>query len=144
MLVLFSGSLLLPSLSAPAIVKYEPPTIEQNEQPLEVIVEAHTPLEELFYKEFGVNAHKMLEIARCESGLQQFEKDGTALLSRLGTPDYGLLQINKIWHADAEKMKLDIFNSIEDHLKMGSYILKKQGVGAWSASFHCHKVDVIV
>lgn len=69
-----------------------------------------------------------VEIAIAESGLQQF-KDGKPLISK--TSDVGILQINQVWWKTAEGMGLDIFNSVEDNIKMAKHIFKVQGIDAW-------------
>lgn len=74
----------------------------------------------------------MMAVVQCESGFQQF-KGGAPLQSP--TSDIGVMQINQVHWQEAEKLGLDIFNSVDDNIKMGQIVLEKQGLTAWS----CYK-----
>lgn len=74
----------------------------------------------------------MMAVVQCESGFQQF-KEGAPLQSP--TSDIGVMQINQVHWQEAEKLGLDIFNSVDDNIKMGQIVLEKQGLTAWS----CYK-----
>ena len=76
----------------------------------------------------------MLKIAKCESGLQQFNKKGETLISP--TNDAGLFQINiKTWDNKAKELGLDYRNSVKDNTLMAKHVLDKQGLNAWT----CYK-----
>ena len=76
---------------------------------------------------------RMLDVFRCESGLKQFESDGTVVLSP--TLDVGIAQINlKTWLKKSQLMGLDIINSQEDNLKMAKWIYDNVGEQAWVCS----------
>lgn len=89
---------------------------------------------ELIKENFGVDGDVMLEVARCESGLLQYE-NGKVLKGKT-TPDFGLFQINEIWLLKAEAMGIDIYD-LEGNIKMARYIYDTQGLSAWSASAFC-------
>lgn len=79
---------------------------------------------------FGENADVMKRIAKCESGMRQFDSEGNTITSH--TNDSGLFQINNAtWKKKAEELGLDYINSEDDNIKMAQYILEQQGVGAW-------------
>lgn len=93
----------------------------------------------LIERHFGVGSF-MVDIARCESGLQQFNKDGTVLRGRITPKDIGLFQINEhYWLEESERIGLDIY-SIDGNIKMAEHILKTQGRTAWAWSAHCHGI----
>jgi hypothetical protein len=72
----------------------------------------------------------MLAVLNCESGLKQFESDGTVVLSP--TMDVGIAQINlKSWLKKSQLMGLDIINSEEDNLTMAKFIYDNYGIGQW-------------
>src|SRR3990167_8805937 len=78
----------------------------------------------------GIDSQTMHRIAKCESGFNQFNKDGSPLVSK--TSDVGLMQINQVHWKRAKKLGLDIFNSPIDNLEMAKIIYKEQGYKAWS------------
>ena len=73
---------------------------------------------------------EMIPVLECESRFRQFDENGEPLMS--DTQDVGISQINEIWWAEAEELGLDIFNSLDDNLKMARIIKEKQGIKAWS------------
>lgn len=81
----------------------------------------------------GIDSQTMKNIAKCESGYKQFEKDGSHLISL--TSDVGLMQINQVHWKRAKSLGLDIFNSPIDNWEMAKIIYKEQGFKAWT----CYK-----
>jgi hypothetical protein len=75
------------------------------------------------------NDKRMVKVLKCESQFQQF-KNGKPLMSP--TSDVGISQINQIHWKEAKALKLDIFNSMEDNLKMAKIIYDKEGIKAWT------------
>jgi len=76
-------------------------------------------------------------IAFCESGNEQFEKDGTIKRGRINPQDIGKYQINlKYWKAEAEELGYDLFTE-EGNTQMALYIFNKVGTKAWSWSVKC-------
>ena len=93
-------------------------------------------IEEKIRHRFGDDAEIMLAIAKCESGLRQFDKDGKVITSH--TNDSGLFQINNAtWDKKAKELGLDYKNNIDHNIEMAKYILDKQGKNAWKPSQHC-------
>ena len=68
---------------------------------------------------------------KCESRFKQFWPDGTPKISP--TSDVGIMQINIQHWKEAKSLGLDIFNSVDDNIKMGRIIYDRQGSGAWLA-----------
>jgi hypothetical protein len=83
-----------------------------------------TPQEivEFYFKD---KANIALAIAQCESGQQQFKKDGTVV--RSDTRDSGFFQINDIHLPEAQKMGLDVKNSLYDNIIMAKHIYDTAG-----------------
>ncbi len=74
---------------------------------------------------------RLIEIAKCESKLQQF-KNGKPLMSP--TQDVGVMQINKVHWKRAAQLGLDIFYSTQDNITMGKLILRESGYRAWTCN----------
>lgn len=75
---------------------------------------------------------RMLDVIQCESGFRQFDSSGKTLKSN--TSDYGTMQINQVHLQEAKRLGLDIFNSVEDNIKMGRIIYESQGLHAWTCN----------
>lgn len=76
----------------------------------------------------------MIPVVRCESDFMQYWPNGNPKIST--TDDVGIMQINiPTWSKKAKAMGLDIYNNVDDNIKMGRYILKVQGITAWN----CYK-----
>lgn len=75
------------------------------------------------------NDPRMLKVIQCESQWRQFHNE-KPLISP--TSDVGLLQINQIHWKRAKELGLDIFNSVDDNLKMAKIIYDEQGITAWT------------
>lgn len=71
---------------------------------------------------------RLYKIAKCESGLKQFH-NGKPLMSP--TSDVGIMQINQVHWNEAKRLGLNIFDNIEDNIKMAKIILAQQGYTAW-------------
>ena len=80
---------------------------------------------------FGAQASLMKAMFTCESGLRQFNDDGSLLVSR--TEDLGIAQINLIWWDKAAELGYDI-TTLYGNLMFAKYILDTQGLGAWSCA----------
>lgn len=79
----------------------------------------------------------LLEIARCESRLRQFDSKGNVLRGLIDHDDTGLFQINRRYHlADSRKMGLNI-DTIEGNIAYGKYLYSKKGTQPWNASKGC-------
>ncbi len=79
----------------------------------------------------------MVKIATCESGLKQFETDGSVRTGKVNPLDKGLFQINEKYHLDnAKKMGLDIY-TVEGNIHYAEYLHQKNGYSDWKASKPC-------
>lgn len=93
-------------------------------------------LNSLISEEFGKDSI-MHRVARCESTYRHFYSDTTNQVVVSKTQDYGLFQIHApLWGRVATKLGYDIYSPY-GNVKMASYILKTQGLQAWSASKPC-------
>lgn len=93
-------------------------------------------IKSLIKAEFGANYVRYEGIAGCESGLRQFNKDGTVLRGVVNPHDIGVFQINSvIWGPTAEKLRLDIYTT-EGNIEMAKYISQVQP-NAWYLSEGC-------
>lgn len=74
----------------------------------------------------------MVNVAKGESGLQQWHSDGSLVTGRVDPRDSGLFQINSgYWDAEAKRLGLDYKNDIVDNVKMARHIADTQGITAW-------------
>lgn len=93
-------------------------------------------VEEEVIHEFGLNS-PMYRIAQCESRFRQFDASGGILRGIENPLDRGVYQINeKYWLEESIKQNYDIF-TITGNIQMARYILRTQGLNAWSASKFC-------
>lgn len=86
-------------------------------------------IQEKVEKEF-IDVPKMSSVILCESKFRQFTLNGKTLRSK--TSDIGVMQINQVHWKEAESLGLDIWNSVDDNIKMGRIIFQKQGIKAWT------------
>ncbi len=77
----------------------------------------------------------MHEIARCESRMHQFDKDGSVKIGEI-TPDRGLFQVAPLWVPELKKAGIDP-DTLEGNVQAARYIYNRQGLAAWSSSEHC-------
>lgn len=74
---------------------------------------------------------EMVTVVACESRYRQFGANGKPLISK--TNDVGVAQINiPTWGGEAQKLGLDIYNSVDDNLVMARIVYTKQGISAWT------------
>jgi len=74
----------------------------------------------------------MVSVAKGESGLKQWHKDGRVVRGVITPEDTGLFQINtSYWGREAKRLGLDYENSIVDNVKMARHIYDTQGITAW-------------
>ncbi len=82
---------------------------------------------------------QLIAVAKCESGLRQWDDTGMVLQGRIVSQDRGGLQINEHYHKeDALALGYDI-EALEGNLGFGIYLYKKNGLRDWSASSKCWK-----
>ena len=111
-------------------------TIVLDKNSVETEIKEKT-IEEIIQEEFA-DTPIMIEVARCESHLKQFERDGLTVLRGKITPeDVGVFQINEYFHLSSSKqMKLDI-HTLEGNIAYAKYLYKTQGTQPWRASKAC-------
>ena len=76
----------------------------------------------------------LVAIAECESGMQQFNSNGTVVRSK--THDLGLFQINLSHKKEAESMGYDIMTP-EGNTAYAIYLYNTQGTSPWNSSKRC-------
>ena len=84
-----------------------------------------------------LSATPLISVARCESGLRQFNFDGTVILGKVNPLDKVILQINTKYHQqEADTLGYDL-DTLEGNLKFGRWLYEHQGLQPWSASSDC-------
>lgn len=79
----------------------------------------------------------LVDIARCESNFQQFDKDGKLIRGRVDNADVGVMQINERYHADmAKKLGIDIY-TVEGNVHYAKHLYDELGSKPWNASSKC-------
>ena len=79
----------------------------------------------------------MIEIAKCESGLRQFDWRGNALRGGMGSKMVGVFQIHADVHREtADLMGLDI-DTLEGNIAYARRLYDKEGTGPWISSSSC-------
>ncbi len=79
----------------------------------------------------------LIPICKCESGLRQFNKDGTVLRGRVNKLDVGICQINTHYHGQqALAMNLDL-ETESDNITYANYLYSTQGSTPWDWSKSC-------
>ncbi len=92
---------------------------------------------ESYLREEYANMPIMIEIARCESTMKHFGKDGKVIRGRVTPDDIGVMQINQYYHGDsAKRMGIDIY-TVEGNVEFAKYLYGKYGSSPWSASASC-------
>lgn len=123
---------LVPSLTLITVFCLIPKTIEES--PQKEIASAKIIVE----KPKLVIPQALLDIAKCESGDKQFNKDGTVKRGEINNKDIGRWQINeKYWLKKSQELGFDIYTP-EGNLQMGLWIYNNYGVKPWSWSASCH------
>ena len=80
---------------------------------------------------------ELIAVARCESGLRQFNSDGSVLRGVVNSLDIGLFQLNLKYHGEqAKKLGYDIF-TIEGNVGYAKKLYKESGLKSWYLSQFC-------
>ena len=80
---------------------------------------------------------EMIEIARCESGLRQFDENGEVLRGKINPKDVGIFQINEYYHLEASRaLGYDIYTR-EGNIGYAIYLYNLQGTQPWNWSRGC-------
>lgn len=89
---------------------------------------------------YFADAPVMIEIARCESEMRQFNADGTALMGGAGKKMVGLYQIHTGVHTSmARSLGLDL-DTVEGNLAYARYLYENEGTVPWNSSGACWRV----
>ena len=94
-------------------------------------------LEEVIREELGED---FVRIAKCESGMRQFNEDGSVLISQ--TSDKGIFQINKVHWEQAKKLGYNI-DTVKGNIGYAKYLKDKNGTSDWYMSRHCWQYDLL-
>ena len=88
-------------------------------------------------KEYVLKDEVLMKIALCESGGNQFNKDGSILRGKENPQDIGKWQINEYWNgAKARELGFDIY-TLDGNYAMASWLYDKNGTKDWNWSKHC-------
>jgi soluble lytic murein transglycosylase-like protein len=90
-----------------------------------------------YVKNYYADEPLLIEIARCESGFRQYDKDGNLVHGNVNKADIGVMQINETYHLErAKKLGYDI-TTVEGNVAYGRYLYENEGAAPWSASQKC-------
>lgn len=85
---------------------------------------------------FG-DAPILIEVAKCESRMRQFDKRGEVFRGEANPYDVGVMQINEFYHLDrSEKLGFNI-HTVEGNLGYARLLYEKEGTKPWKASKAC-------
>lgn len=88
-------------------------------------------IEQKITQELG---EEFINIARCESGLRQFNDQGTVLISP--TSDKGLFQINQVHWSEAKKRGIDL-DTVDGNIAFAKILKEEGGTQPWFMSKNC-------
>ena len=79
----------------------------------------------------------MVEIARCESRMRHYDKNGNVIHGEIDSGDIGVMQINERYHRDtAKKLNLEI-NKLQDNMVYARKLYEREGTTPWASSSKC-------
>jgi len=105
--------------------------IAEDTQPIQII---EVTIEDRIKEVFPEQSTLMIHIAKCESGLKQYNSNGKVLISK--TSDKGVFQINQVHWENAKKLGFDI-DTLEGNLSYARYLYDRNGTKDWYMSKHC-------
>ncbi len=79
----------------------------------------------------------LIEVAKCESSMKQFTKNGDIFRGEANDYDVGVMQINEFYHSDTAKRLGFNLHTLEGNIGYGRYLYEKYGTKPWSASEKC-------
>ncbi|HEY4476838.1 MAG TPA: transglycosylase SLT domain-containing protein [Candidatus Paceibacterota bacterium] len=86
---------------------------------------------------YGVDSTVALDIARCESRLQQFRADGSLVRGNKNPSDVGIFQINEKYHLEQSQTKgFDIYTPA-GNIEYAMWLIKNDGDRHWRWSQSC-------
>ena len=87
--------------------------------------------------DYFIDIPVLVDVAYCESGIVQFDVDGSVFRGFANQQDVGVMQINEKYHLEtSKKMGLDIY-TLEGNLAYGRFLYETQGTRPWEYSSHC-------
>ena len=99
-----------------------------------------TPIEQLIVKtssKYGIHAETALEIARCESGLTQYNQSGEVIRGKVNSNDVGVFQINERYHLErSAELGFDI-HTAKGNVGYALWLMKNEGNRHWNSSRPC-------
>ena len=115
-----------------------PPESLPSEQIVAEVREYTIPeLIQVMSANYGVDGALALEIARCESRLQQFREDGSLIRGRKNPKDVGVFQINEKYHLERSRVEgFDIYTPA-GNIGYAMWLMKNDGDRPWRWSKKC-------
>lgn len=110
-----------------------------SDQPEAVEVREYTVLEliEKISAHYGVDGAVALDIARCESRLQQYHEDGSLVRGRKNRRDVGVFQINEKYHLERSRAEgFDIYTTV-GNIGYAMWLMGRDGNRHWRWSENC-------
>lgn len=106
---------------------------DSSKEPLQEVKTAPRSIEQVILDAFPLDPI-MVAVARAESGMRQFDKNGNVIINKQSN-DVGIFQINVHYHGEtAKKLGMDIY-TLEGNIAYAQYLLKTQGLNAWIHSY---------
>jgi len=94
-------------------------------------------MEAYLRKQFGDQDAILVDIARCESNLHQFDSSGNIIRGVVNSADIGVMQINERYHDEtAAKLGLDL-HTVEGNVAYAKHLYEEQGTAPWKSSQKC-------
>jgi hypothetical protein len=110
-----------------------------SQEKIEIIEEVPELTVKEYVNKYFSDIPIMVEVARCESQFRQHDKRGNTLKGAVNEFDFGVMQINEMYHgAKAKKLGHDL-HSIEGNTAYARYLFEAQGVQPWISSSVCWK-----
>ena len=86
---------------------------------------------------YGIDQDLALDIARCESRLQQFHEDGSLVRGRKNSHDVGVFQINEEYHLERSRVRgFDIYTAA-GNIEYAMWLIERDGDRHWRWSQSC-------
>ncbi len=88
-------------------------------------------------REYFKDEPLLIEIARCESTFNQFNKDGSIKRGKVNKSDVGVMQINEYYHAETAKKKGYDLYTLEGNMAYARDLYEREGAQPWKSSSPC-------
>jgi Putative peptidoglycan binding domain len=86
---------------------------------------------------FFAEAPIMVEVARCESTLRQYDESGETLRGGYNGKMIGLFQINETFHRDEARARGYNIDTLVGNMGYARELYREQGTAPWEPSAHC-------